>query len=78
MNKAHHNTLIAKAMLMTKMSEVKPTTNIALFILQKPLTFFPMIAHWLRELMIMHMSMSGKHLNEKALYVISIFIQIGD
>lgn len=25
------------------MSEVKPTTNIALFILQKPLTFFPMI-----------------------------------
>lgn len=28
--------------------------------------------------MIMHMSMSEKHFNEKALYVISIFIQIGD
>lgn len=65
-------------MLMTKMSGVKPTTNIALFILQKPLTFLPMITHWLRELMVMHMSMSEKHFNEKALYVRSIFIQIGD
>lgn len=60
------------------MSEVKPPTTIPLFILQMLLTFFPMITYWLRELIIPHMSMSEKHFNEKAPYVMSIFIQIGD
>lgn len=76
--KAHENTLIPKVMLMTKMNEVKPPTTIPFFILQMLLTFFPMITYWLRELIIMHMSMSEKHFNEKAPYVMSIFIQIGD